>query len=318
MNKVKVTQDSRFDLNRARELLNLVAHAHAQFDRAINEPSWNWENDLTAITVNKIEYEILCNFGFTEFFAFRRQRVPFGFIAKRIIEENKTEIFVVFRGTMTPAEWIDNFQAFQQPFLVDSNLGDISRGFHKIYTRPDQGRLSDPRDDRPPMKQQVEATLSTSTDCPQCSQVFVTGHSLGGALATIAALHIHKLTSFKCPILYTFASPRVGDPRFAKNFDIPEWQCYRVANTEDIVQMIPAPTKLLVNPNRDGYTEESLREVAFLFRSRISESNFQHVGEPICFTTHKGSISDNHIIPTYQEALAEQHTPVVMPQPVAN
>jgi predicted lipase len=45
--------------------------------------------------------------------------------------------------------------------------------------------------------------------CPKCRQVRVTGHSLGGAVATIAALGIQNIT--KLPVrLANYGSPRVG------------------------------------------------------------------------------------------------------------
>jgi predicted lipase len=49
----------------------------------------------------------------------------------------------------------------------------------------------------------------SQTLCPKCRQVRVTGHSLGGAVATIAALGIQNIT--KLPVrLANYGSPRVG------------------------------------------------------------------------------------------------------------
>ena len=46
-------------------------------------------------------------------------------------------------------------------------------------------------------------------------EVLITGHSLGAGLANLAAFDLDVMTSGKMrPILYTFASPRVGDRRF--------------------------------------------------------------------------------------------------------
>ena len=46
------------------------------------------------------------------------------------------------------------------------------------------------------------------------AQITVTGHSLGGALAT-HALAILTAQGFKIKNFYTFGSPRVGDPKFS-------------------------------------------------------------------------------------------------------
>jgi len=60
--------------------------------------------------------------------------------------------------------------------------------------------------------------------------VYMTGHSLGAAMATIAA------TRYTPAELFTFGSPRVGGPRFIKNIKCPH---YRFMNNNDIVCRIP-------------------------------------------------------------------------------
>ncbi|KIH55774.1 triacylglycerol lipase [Ancylostoma duodenale] len=58
-------------------------------------------------------------------------------------------------------------------------------------------------------------------------EVAFTGHSLGGALATIAAARAVKqgLRPGNGILVYTFGAPRVGDTTFAVNFNriIPNW-----------------------------------------------------------------------------------------------
>tara|TARA_B110000902_G_scaffold253624_1_gene316513 strand:- start:173 stop:907 length:735 start_codon:yes stop_codon:yes gene_type:complete len=65
-------------------------------------------------------------------------------------------------------------------------------------------------------------------------KVYFTGHSLGAALATIAA------TRTQADKLYTFGSPRVGGRKFAKNLKCPH---ERYVNNNDIVTKVP-PTFL--------------------------------------------------------------------------
>jgi triacylglycerol lipase len=60
--------------------------------------------------------------------------------------------------------------------------------------------------------------------------VYMTGHSLGAAMATIAS------TRYIPEELFTFGSPRVGGPRFIKNITCPH---YRFMNNNDIVCRIP-------------------------------------------------------------------------------
>ncbi len=71
--------------------------------------------------------------------------------------------------------------------------------------------------------------------------LFITGHSLGGALATIAAKKLsHEGGLAAC---YTFGSPRVADEEWIKNIKTP---IYRVVNAADSVTMSP--------PNSDVIT----------------------------------------------------------------
>ncbi|RHZ21242.1 hypothetical protein DYB31_004511 [Aphanomyces astaci] len=65
-------------------------------------------------------------------------------------------------------------------------------------------------------------------------QIYCTGHSLGGALATLASLDF-KLTFGHRVIMYNFGSPRVGTHKFARfyNQEIP--LAFRLVNEGDIV-----------------------------------------------------------------------------------
>jgi len=48
----------------------------------------------------------------------------------------------------------------------------------------------------------------------------VTGHSLGGALATLLVTDLNATTALK-PQAWTFASPQVGDAVFAARYGVP-------------------------------------------------------------------------------------------------
>jgi triacylglycerol lipase len=68
----------------------------------------------------------------------------------------------------------------------------------------------------------------------------VTGHSLGGALATLAALRLQKERLYPVQTVYTYGSPRAGDSDFALAFDaLLGTRCHRVVNNEDLVTRVP-------------------------------------------------------------------------------
>lgn len=71
--------------------------------------------------------------------------------------------------------------------------------------------------------------------------LWVTGHSLGGALATLAAAALQD-TGVTVNGLYTFGQPRVGDWVFQRQFDkVLGDRTFRYVNNNDIVPSVPPP-----------------------------------------------------------------------------
>ena len=66
--------------------------------------------------------------------------------------------------------------------------------------------------------------------------VFVTGHSLGGAMATICCSRLEDEYNELCCFLYTYGSPRVGDKEFVEGLCVPHM---RFQNNNDVVCKIP-------------------------------------------------------------------------------
>jgi hypothetical protein len=78
--------------------------------------------------------------------------------------------------------------------------------------------------------------------------IFITGHSLGGALAALIAswLRVHVFSVAQGTQnrihLYTYGQPRVGNIHFARAFwgeDTPRLAYHRFARTNDVVPMVP-------------------------------------------------------------------------------
>jgi predicted lipase len=143
---------------------------------------------------------------------------------------------------------------------------------------------------------QCSATVNKAVADSGAAHVFVTGHSLGGALATLATadLTINK----KSASMVTFASPRTGDLKFAQDFDAAVKVKWRVVNTEDIVTTVPLATLVLETVKAD-----MLHMVVALATHLGQKLDFEHVGVPVNFTTHNQSVIGNHDIKTYIDAL---------------
>ncbi|KAJ8451194.1 hypothetical protein Cgig2_013966 [Carnegiea gigantea] len=73
--------------------------------------------------------------------------------------------------------------------------------------------------------------------------VYCTGHSLGGALATLLALELSSSQLAKIGAIsvtmYNFGSPRVGNRRFAEVYNEKVKDSWRVVNHRDIIPTVP-------------------------------------------------------------------------------
>jgi len=76
----------------------------------------------------------------------------------------------------------------------------------------------------------LELAIYTRRLNDQGCKIWVTGHSLGAALAADRCGNVQGV--------YTFGSPRVGDGAFKKNFDA---AAYRIVNNQDIATRVPPP-----------------------------------------------------------------------------
>lgn len=84
------------------------------------------------------------------------------------------------------------------------------------------------------VSKEIERSLLKLKNVP----LYITGHSLGAALATVATQRLEHNLRIREMIAacYTFGSPRVGDQHYDMDFKSP---IYRVVNTTDIVTIIP-------------------------------------------------------------------------------
>lgn len=136
----------------------------------------------------------------------------------------KTAI-VAIRGTQTIWEWIADIDAVPIPYIPDPGAGLAHMGFQLVYehVRINLGNL-------------------LRANCQGAQTIWVTGHSLGGALAVLCAYDLFKNVKLgPVPQLYTFAGPRAGAPDFAATFGKAIATCNRVVNFMDVVPQVPLP-----------------------------------------------------------------------------
>ena len=138
------------------------------------------------------------------------------FLAKKPAVDGKDGMRVLaFRGT---EKKLADFKTDLRAELIKPPEGQaaerIHEGFYQAFISVKNGILED---------------LARDPELP----LYVTGHSLGGALAIVATRFIAKASLGAC---YTFGSPRVGNLDMGLVFRTP---IYRIVNSSDIVPRTP-------------------------------------------------------------------------------
>ncbi|KPK24015.1 MAG: hypothetical protein AMK69_16800 [Nitrospira bacterium SG8_3] len=133
---------------------------------------------------------------------------------------NPEMILVAFRGTepQTLQDWMTDAQIKRKP----GPYGKVHRGFLQALQAVW------------PEIQKIINKWQT-----QAQSLWVTGHSLGAALATLAVATFGEEAK---PVhgLYTFGQPRVGGKAFARNFDLDfQSRTFRFVNNNDVVTRVP-------------------------------------------------------------------------------
>ena len=133
-------------------------------------------------------------------------------------------LVVAFRGT-EPRK-IADIKTDLQARLIEApgpshTQAKVHEGFYRALVNAPPGGRS--------IRARINDAIKKHEDLP----VFVTGHSLGGALAVVATRYIANGSRGAC---YTFGQPRVGNQHFIEQIFTP---VYRVVNAADIVPAVP-------------------------------------------------------------------------------
>jgi predicted lipase len=94
------------------------------------------------------------------------------------------------------------------------------------------------------LKDDVLKNLHELTNSFSGAGIYVTGHSLGGAIAVLASRDIvETFRVLKFHKVVTFGQPRVGNPKFAEYMNAYVAKTYRVVHNADIIPHNPSLDK---------------------------------------------------------------------------
>jgi len=186
----------------------------------LNSDDFEWHTALAAAACSNLAYDVPAHVISTA-------ENQFGFEQCEVFVNGSTQCFVAssadahvvsFRGTDNTKNWFINLDLFSTD---EPDYGAVHAGFYHAFHG---------------LRQRIEQVIGDARTGAR--KLIITGHSLGGAMATIAAAEWED--EFNLGGVYTFGQPAVGKEEFqvfikAKLRDM----FFRFKNDKDIVTMVP-------------------------------------------------------------------------------
>lgn len=180
--------------------------------------------------------------------------IPLGYA---VLDPTTRTLYISYRGAVTSVDWqfAFNFNQtfYQQTFLL------FSQGSSSAPTPELPSASPCPSDTKVhtgffSLFKQIQADLQTVIvfNAASYDRIVFSGHSLGGAIASLSALYAAQSLTLKPVHVYTFGKPRLGDSGYREcilaNLDNRFW---RVENENDIINSLPLATSPdLQNPTQ--------------------------------------------------------------------
>jgi triacylglycerol lipase len=225
-------------------------------------------------------YTLVRTIQMTDFFGPVQSRVFYGYVA---VGGDPTTAVVALRGTQSTMEWWDDFHWDLVPFTQTPGGGKVAQGFYDIYSSfgtmaPGQGGTSAPSAVAADVARAATSGQAAGID-PASLPLVVTGHSLGGALATLLVADLNATTALQ-PQAWTFASPQVGDATFAARYAGLSTVSWRIYNQVDVVPYFPIDVSDSYQPVTTGYAINSLGKAKWSLSCAHSLNTYMHMLSP--------------------------------------
>jgi hypothetical protein len=240
-------------------------------------------------------------------------------VAIQALDGSANPLFTVIalRGTQTYQEWINDLTAIPATYGLVSGVGTVHAGFYAVYTTGPDGQA--PTNSNPrvtgSLADQVYQAVQTSA-WPASVPLYITGHSLGAALAELCAMDLasNAASYAKSFTMLNFAPPQVAagllddgqvflynPATFVAAYQAAVPNSYAVVNAADIVPILPP-------------TLGSSTSFQVVFSPVVSTAN------TVMYCAQLGSIASNHDLATnylpYVQYLASGFAAVEAARPV--
>lgn len=189
--------------------------------------------------------------------------------------------FLAIRGSHTMDNWVHDFELWYHDAKLENyppcSGCKVHAGFYEYWER-----LRDP--------------VSKALEDVGCKKetgdlVYITGHSLGGALAHLAAFTF-RAEGYKLALMYSFEAPRVGNYEFADAYNRifgEDEPCYRITHDRDVVVHAPPEVLGFVHVNTEIYFKKKGSEYKVCEKTEQRDCSNKHWDVPwdlLYTTTH--------------------------------
>jgi predicted lipase len=151
---------------------------------------------------------------------------------------DKNIIVLIFQGSQEAEDWMTNLSIKRANYF---GREEVHKGFYnslKLFLRTVKNKEFETKDNK---KFRFNKDIDFIND--NC-KLILAGHSLGGAVATLAGCYFHDLGIKKENMtIYTFGAPPVGCEEFCSIYR-KKLNLYRVVNEKDVVPKIDKLTNL--------------------------------------------------------------------------
>ncbi|QIF04302.1 lipase family protein [Roseimicrobium sp. ORNL1] len=181
--------------------------------------SWLADASLLAYSEESVVREVYRKAGFADVMALNNHGT------QAYIASSRNVAIVSFRGTRVAKRFSsEEFKNVVADWITDLRfaLAESSHGgFVHLGFKDALGVIWEP------LRESIMSLLRDEPNRP----IWMTGHSLGAALATLAAARLGHVKG-----VYTFGSPRVGDASFHADYHVPT---FRIVHQDDIITRVP-------------------------------------------------------------------------------
>ncbi|EGT52556.1 hypothetical protein CAEBREN_32637 [Caenorhabditis brenneri] len=185
------------------------------------------------------------------------------------VNHDLRHIFIGFRSTNDPIQFIAQWLAFSMGWMEDFPLGGRMVGIYvQIY--------------KDILNFGFDAALEKAAIQFPFYPFLVTGHSLGGAMSTVFSLHVALKYPLKQVRLYSWSGPRSGDETFVRMLKEHLFEQFRIVRDGDFVPDFPL---------RVSQTLEAAHHNSFevFYPSHMTNDNYRICDQAETETCLKGS-----------------------------